>query len=40
VLQDFHAEDWEGELKQQWGQALDLTAQTMLAGHVDGPHFY
>jgi len=40
VLEEFHADHWEGELAKEWREAMDLTAQTMLAGHVDGPHFY
>ena len=40
VLQEFHADSWEPELAKEWGAAFDLAARTMLAGHVDGPHFY
>ena len=40
VLEEFHAESWEPELAKEWREAFDLTTQTMIAGHVDGPHYY
>jgi len=40
VLADFHGDSWEPELEQEWREAFELTRETMVAGHVDGPVCY
>jgi len=37
-LAQFHGQDWDDELAQQWQQALERASEKMLAGSPDSPN--